>query len=136
MKTEAFPRIEHRIDDGRLILVVDSSVYSLNAVLRTCYKFTDRHYAYIERCRESQRLLVLIIAKSGTEEVAQVSGEFFNELLDQELRERIEDEVGELRDLIVTQAFSEGNLLVDDYADPDEDRSGIGRHRTASGGIA
>jgi hypothetical protein len=51
-------------------------------------------------------------------------GEFCNELTDQQLRVVLEKEFGELRTLIVAQAFSEGNLLdpdretADDKADP------------------
>ena len=42
---------------------------------------------------------------------ARAIGEFFNELLDQQIRFSLDAEFAPLRTLIVAQAFSEGNLL-------------------------
>jgi len=63
--------------------------------------------------------------------VIALAGDFSNELIDQRLRERLEQQFGDVRTLIVAQAFAEGNLLDAASADGDyaSDPQGIGRLR-------
>jgi His-Xaa-Ser system protein HxsD len=68
------------------------------------------------------RWAVFLVGPDGTA-VDSVLTAFTNELGDQQLRNLLENEFGQLRTLIVAQAFSEGNLLnpgretADDKAD-------------------
>lgn len=110
---------------------IDLGVYSLEAVLRACYKFTDRCYILLARGEEQDRLRIFVQAKKLELDVQALIGELANELLDQQLRRVIAEEVGPVRELIVAQAFAEGNLLDGDRDDGDyeSDPRGIGRRR-------
>jgi len=112
-------------------LVIDLKVYSLEAVLRACYKFTDRCYLLLARSEAGDRLRVFAQAKPPELAIEVLIGEFANELLDQQLRRAIAEEVGPVRELIVAQAFAEGNLLDGDRDDGDyeSDARGIGHRR-------
>ena len=97
---------------GSIRLQFDMRIYSVDAILRTAYKFTDAYYVWLEReAHSTESCLVFIRAKRATASMESVSGEFSNELIDQRLRERLEQQFGQLRTLITAQAFSEGNLL-------------------------
>jgi His-Xaa-Ser system protein HxsD len=110
---------------------IDLGIYSLEAVLRACYKLTDRCYLLLARGMTPDRLLVFTQAKHPEQGVEALIGELANELLDQQLRRVIAEEAGAVRELIVAQAFAEGNLLDGDRDDGDyeADPRGIGRRR-------
>ena len=119
------------LHDNMIALEIDRSIYSVDAVLRTAYKFTDRCHLFLQtHDTRADRWLVVIRPKAGLigDDVA---GEFSNELIDQRLRERLEQQFGDVRTLIVAQAFAEGNLLdpTRDDADYKADPKGIGRLR-------
>ena len=120
------------LENGQLILKVDSTVYSKPCLFRTCYKFTDRCYVFLSHDEDDQKTIITVLSpKAESVDLNQLSGEFFNELLDQQVRDSLSKETGELRNLIVAQAFAEGNLLDEsrDEGDYEADPLGISKHR-------
>jgi len=101
-------------------LLVDQGVYSREALLRTCYWFTDRCYVFITR-PDSGHYAVNLTQKSGAPVLETVAGEFANALLDWQVRLDIQRETAALRELIVAKAFAEGNLLEDSPVGDDRD---------------
>jgi His-Xaa-Ser system protein HxsD len=110
---------------------VDLSIYSLRTVLRACYKFTNNCYVFIARTEDGSWISVSLRAKGPDKNLVALVGEFFNELLDQQVRENLEKEMQPVRELIVAQAFAEGNLLdpLRDEGNYEEDPLGIGGTR-------
>jgi His-Xaa-Ser system protein HxsD len=93
-------------------LTVDTSVYSKICIFRACYKFTESAYIFLSRAADApDRIIVEFTAKPGGRALQEVIGEFSNELIDQALRETLDQRFGPIRDLIVAQSFAEGNLL-------------------------
>jgi His-Xaa-Ser system protein HxsD len=101
-------------------LLVDQGVYSREALLRTCYWFTDRCYVFITR-PDSGHYAVNLTQKPGAPALETVAGEFTNALLDWQVRLDIQRETADLRELIVAKAFAEGNLLEDSPVGDDRD---------------
>ena len=97
--------------EGALRLSVDLGVYPLEAVLRTCYLFTDRCYLFLAPEEEGGAIRVEFSAKSPSADLSAVAGEFGNELLNQRLRLEIARETRPIRELIVAQAFAEADLI-------------------------
>jgi len=92
----------------------DSAIYSKASVFRACYKFTDRAYLFLSRPDDDSNTIVITIkAKKSGDDPNILIQEFCNELIDQGVRESLEKEFGVIRNLIVAQAFSEGNLLIE-----------------------
>lgn len=92
-------------------LEVDLSIYAEKAVSRASYKFTDRCYLFLSRSEQPGWMKVTLGTKDEKHNLASILGEFCNELLDQQIREDLVEEAGPIRDVIVAQAFAEGNLL-------------------------
>ena len=130
-RAEAVPPVRPR-GDGLIALDIDRELFSMDAVLRSSYKFTDRCHIFIQTHEtRMDRWTVVIRPKNADPNVIELAGDFSNELIDQRLRERLEQQFGDVRTLIVAQAFAEGNLLDaagadDDYA---SDPQRIGRLR-------
>lgn len=93
-----------------LMLEVDLGVYSSSALLKVAYRFTDRCYLHLQKKSESV-VEVRFRTKSATEKVVQIAGEFFNEMLDQSLREIISKESEAERNLILAHALSKTCLV-------------------------
>lgn len=105
---------------------VDKSVYSIDALLRTCYRFTDRAYVLLQEI-DGSAIEVHLVSRCGAD-LDDIIGEFSNVLLDEELRDRLNNETRHLRELVVAQAFAESDLP-DDFTSADfhEDPRGIAR---------
>ncbi len=100
------------LGDGVLALAVDTTIYSRATIFRACYATTDRCYLYLAQKADSKELWIITLsARSPADDLLAAAGEFCNQLVDHELRQLIEREAGSLRELIVAQAFAEGNLL-------------------------
>lgn len=107
--------------DDEFVLLVDETIYSRSAILKTCYWFTDRCYVFVYR-HDGEHLAVRLTAKLGDISLLEaVVGEFENALLDQQLRFEIERETATLRELIVAKAFADTDLLEDQPFGDDRD---------------
>jgi len=118
--------------DGSIALDIDRHLFSMDAVLRSSYKFTDRCHVFIQTHETREGTWIVIMRpKNADSNLIDLAGDFSNELIDQRLRERLEQQFGDVRTLIVAQAFAEGNLLDAASADGDyaSDPQGIGRLR-------
>lgn len=131
IETRTAEPIAVRIGDASAALQVDTTIYGLDAILRACYKYTDRCYLFLAREPESADLVNIFFMGKDRTDLADVMGEFCNELVDQSLRLALSREFGPIRELIVAQAFSEGNLLDPqrDEGDYAGDPLGIGERR-------
>ena len=119
------------IDSDTLRAVVDTSIYSISAVFATCYKYTDHCYIFLSRSSDPSSIEILFSRKNEGSDLSRVAAEFYNELIDQQIRIQVNAETAQIRTLIVAQAFSEGNLLdvsqqVENYQD---DPHGIRHNR-------
>jgi His-Xaa-Ser system protein HxsD len=105
--------------DNAVAFTVDERVYSVEAVLRTAYWFTDRAYVFISTPSE-HALRVHLKSKPATleaphqESISDIAGEFSNALLDNQLRESVEARTGKIRELLVMKAVAEAGALADD----------------------
>jgi His-Xaa-Ser system protein HxsD len=110
---------------------VDTGLHSRRAIFEACYKLTDRAFVTLTRDPKNPSLLIVgFRARQGSLDPA-IAGVFGNELIDQEIRGALDREMAPIRDLIVAQAFAEGNLLdsLREEGDYVEDPLGIGRLR-------
>lgn len=97
--------------DGRDRLTrVDVGVYSLEAVLKSAYRFTGRCFIHIAHA-DDNALLVRMRPKDPNENPDSSLRDFLNDLLDQRLRSIIEAETAQTRDLIMAHALSKTPLI-------------------------
>lgn len=100
-----------RLGESAALLTIDRSLYSKRVVLAAAYKFSDRLAVLVDI--DSENRWAIYFLGSNLLALNQVLEAFAKELTDQALREQLEQDFGAVRDLIVAQAFSEGNLLED-----------------------
>src|SRR5450755_1869685 len=97
------------LDDGTHVVNFDTSVYRLNAIKKSAYKFGGLFHVLIE---QRDRLIeVRLKPKESCKFPDSSVGDFCNEVLDQELRETVAAETTGIRDLLLAQAFSKTSLI-------------------------
>lgn len=114
------------VSETEVSFLVDTRVYPISVLFRTAYAFTYRSFVYLENSAEHV-VKVFLATRSANEPAARIAGEFLNDLIDQKVRHDIAEDTRAIRELIVTQAFAEADLLDrssihDDY---DKDPRGI-----------
>jgi His-Xaa-Ser system protein HxsD len=99
------------LTDGSLSFCVDTAVYSLEALFRVCYIFTDKCYLYLEVAEPASVIRVNFSQKTSKANLEVIAGEFSNELINQRVRMDVATETRAIRELIVAQAFAESSVV-------------------------
>lgn len=97
-------------------LTVNTSVYSKTAVFKTAYWYTERCYLFLSRPLDlSETIQVEIRPKStmSSDDLIALCREFANNLIDQEVRQKVIAETGNVRDSLIKKAFFEGSNHLD-----------------------
>jgi len=97
---------------------VDLSVYSLEAVLKSAYRFSGRCYLVL-RTVDERTVHVDIRPKQPEDSADAVMGEFLNDLIDQRLRSRVAAETAVVRDRIMAHALSQSGFIRPDLESAD-----------------
>src|SRR5947209_1429400 len=95
--------------EGERQLTIDTEIYDEEAVFRACYAFTDRCYLFL-RDRGPSSVTVVFRRRQSPRTLDVLVEDFANELISQRLRVLLAAETKSVRELIVTQAFAEGDL--------------------------
>lgn len=96
-------------------LSLNTTIYSLEAIKKTAYKFADRTSIVIRPNNDATVSVVFaFVGNHAKSDPEQVLSEFCNELLDQDLREVIKRETAPLRAVIMAHAFSRSSLAEED----------------------
>ena len=89
-----------------MVILVDKSLYSREAIMATVYRFSGDYNVSVESSSESEdKYAVSITGKDQIEIDAEIEHVFMRELTDQQVRLDIEARFGHIRDLIVEEAF-------------------------------
>jgi His-Xaa-Ser system protein HxsD len=100
------------IDLSIMNIVVDLNLYSLIAVKKSCYKFTADCSIQMN-CIGQDKVGLIFTFPAGVsiEAKDRLIADFYNELIDQDLRDIISKETEQVRNLILAEAFSKTSLL-------------------------
>ena len=91
------------LEKNRFQIVVDMTIYAKEALVATCYKYTDRFY--IHQQTSSDNIVVVFETKDSNVVSEETVKQFCNELIDQQVRYNTNCQFGYIRDLIVKEAF-------------------------------
>jgi His-Xaa-Ser system protein HxsD len=98
--------------EGKICGSLDLRVYRLTAIQKAAYKFAREFGAVLGPVDGHLLLATFEFQPSMSRDQATLlMRTFFQELLDQELRERIAEETHAIRALILAQAFSKTDLI-------------------------
>ena len=99
-------------------LTVDTSIYNKTAVFKTAYWYTERCYLFLSRVEGAPNSIQIEIRPKSTmnnEDLVALCRDFANNLIDQQVRQEVIAETGNIRDALIKKAFFEGS----DHGEPD-----------------
>lgn len=92
-------------------LCFDINVYKLDIIKKAAYRFTDLFSVDFELDSSRTKCLLNFSDKKSKEFIDRTVMNFKNEVLDQDLREKISIETESVRNLILAHAFSRTSLI-------------------------
>ncbi|XYI02571.1 His-Xaa-Ser system protein HxsD [Sorangium sp. So ce1128] len=97
--------------DGYIAITVDLRAYRLSAVQKAAYRMAAKCTAVVGKIHDQSLEVTLTFPPTTSERAAlEAARLFFEELLDQELREKVGEETASLRALILAHAFSRARV--------------------------
>jgi len=92
--------------ENKITILIDPSLYSLEAIYSAAYVFIDKAYLFLEKGFKNQ-IAVSIKGKEKLtlKELKDLSGEFHNELLNCALRDKISKNNQKIREYIIGRAL-------------------------------
>ena len=89
-------------------IILDSNIFSLDSVLKSSYKLSAvLNFSSIEK--RDNNIYILVSSKNDNLGMKDLIEEFKREVIDQEVRQKINKETKELKEQIVKRAFSSIN---------------------------
>lgn len=92
-------------------LCFDTNVYKLDIIKKSAYRFTDIFSIDFEQDSSRIKCLLSFSDQKSKEFIDKTVSNFKNEVLDQDLREKISIETESVRNLILAHAFSRTSLI-------------------------
>lgn len=92
-----------KLEMNKFQVIVDLSIYAKEALIATCYKFTELFY--IHQLSNGDKVNIIFESKDGNDVSDETVKQFCNELIDQQVRYITNQQFGHIRDLIVEEAF-------------------------------
>jgi len=98
--------IVSELSDGRLCITLHKEFYQPEAIRSAAYRFTDVCHVLVQASGDKDVAIVFETKANQAVDLNVVIREFANEVLDQQVRLDLERRYGEIRKLIVKQAFA------------------------------
>ena len=100
-----FPII--RLGRENFQVIVDTILYAKESVTAACYKYTNDFY--IHQQTDGGNIVITFEPKENKETTEEIVKQFCNELIDQQIRYYTNQQFGQIRDMIVEEAFKPVN---------------------------
>ena len=95
-----------KIEKNNYLIEINKEIYDKKAIESTCYKFTDKCFVQFNLLPKGIFNVYFQLKDINKGDLETIVSEFCNELIDQQLRLDLESTYGNIRELIVRQAFN------------------------------
>ena len=101
-----------RLDNKRYKLMIDSTIYSKEAIIEALYDNSHKFYAYQMKNEGNDNLIdILFEQKKNCALDKEIILDFINNLIEHQLRYNINKQFSHIRDAIVQEAFKPINKM-------------------------
>lgn len=99
-----------KLEENRFQADIDLNIYAKETIVVAAYKFSNIYYIYQQTDKNNKHIINVIFESKG-KNIVSVNDvkQFFNELLDQQIRYNTNLQFGEIRNKIVEEAFKPVN---------------------------
>lgn len=93
----------YEFDKSKFQVKVSLDIYAKEAVAAACYKFSDKYFIHQELVENT--IIVTLESKEENAVNVEIAKSFCNDLIDQQIRFNVNSQFGNIRDMIVAEAF-------------------------------
>lgn len=95
-----------KIKGNQIEFTINTKIYSITAIYQTAYLFIDKVYLFLDGDPKKE-IKVIMKAKEETniKDLEKIADQFYNELLNQLLREKVSTTNAKIREYIVSKAL-------------------------------
>lgn len=94
------------LSENQLIFTINPKIYPLSVIYQTAYFFLDKVYVILDgNPEEAIKVVFKSKQESKGQELGKIADEFYNELLNQLLRAKVNQSNAKIREYIVSQAL-------------------------------
>lgn len=97
--------IQHKLDTGTIVFSINTLVYPLAVIMKTTYNYTDKYYIFLDYANDGLIEAQLKPKDYTDNKLEAIVGDFYNELLNQNIRQDIQKNTSNLRQLILGRAL-------------------------------
>lgn len=104
---------QNHLSDGKITVFADARLFSREAVLKSLYWYGDRFHTTVSLADADTYVISLCLLPESTvkqDELPLYAQKLERDLIDFQLRDLIAKETGNIRDLLVAKAFSNGEF--------------------------
>jgi len=104
-------RLSFNYVDSSVEVLIPIGLYSRDAIFKCLYWYSEQ-YKYVISETENQSLIVSFIPKSESQklDLEEFTTKFSEDLIDYELRLKVNAETKNIRELLIAKAFANGDL--------------------------
>jgi His-Xaa-Ser system protein HxsD len=98
--------VQNKVDVGNIVFTINTLIYPLAVIMKTAYNYTDNFYIFLDYINDG--IIEAQIKPKESVDIAELEslvGDFYNELLNQNIRLDIQKNTSNLRQLILGRAL-------------------------------
>ena len=103
--TDDFVELTYTDDGRRVSFTISEELYPRDAIYGAAYLFVDRCFLFLGRPDDAQISVQLTPKEADGADLAELAGEFANELLNQVVRQRVGESTAQIREYYMGKAF-------------------------------
>jgi len=91
--------------ENEIIFYLNKDIYKIKTIMKASYKFIEDFYILLDYCDENIKVVLESKNKNDTELMKKYKGEFYNELLRQNVRYTVSKDTRNIRELLMGKAL-------------------------------
>lgn len=106
MKTKKIHIHREFLSKNEIILHISKNIYSIDSIFNTAYKFLDACSLFVDEIDDTQIQIYFKFPNNQLQEIQlTIIDSFYNELIEQEIKFKLENKFGTIRDKIIEVTF-------------------------------
>ncbi|WP_026886845.1 His-Xaa-Ser system protein HxsD [Clostridium beijerinckii] len=107
-------------DENKIIFYLSKDIYDVKTIMKTAYNFIEEFYIILNYINDNIEVILEGKSRKNSNEMEKYQGEFYNELLRQNVRYIVAQDTKNIRELVMGRALYDTCIEYEDNVQEDE----------------
>lgn len=107
-------------DENKIIFYLSKDIYDVKTIMKTAYNFIEEFYIILNYINDNIEVILEGKSQKNSNEMEKYQGEFYNELLRQNVRYIVAQDTKNIRELVMGRALYDTCIEYEDSVQEDE----------------